>query len=95
MEIHFFVPEGEERMFLFGTDSLGRDLFSHTLAGAHINLSVGLVGIALSFILGYLLGGISGYFGGTVDLIIQRIIEFLISIPTIPYMILCEKPSAF
>ena len=81
---HFFGAEGEGRIFLLGTDSLGRDLFSRILAGSRISLTIGLVGVFLSFILGCLLGGISGYFGGTVDLIIQRIIDFLISIPTIP-----------
>jgi peptide/nickel transport system permease protein len=71
-------------IFLFGTDSLGRDLFSRTLYGARLSLSIGLVGVALSFIIGLVLGGISGYFGGVIDTIIQRVIEFLLSIPTIP-----------
>jgi len=71
-------------LFLFGTDDLGRDLFSRNLYAARISLSIGLVGVALSFILGSILGGISGYYGGTADMIIQRVIEFLISIPTIP-----------
>ena len=82
-DLHFFGVQGE-RVFLFGTDNLGRDLFSRTLYGARISLSIGLVGVALSFLLGCLLGGISGYFGGAVDTFIQRVIEFLISIPTIP-----------
>ena len=82
-ELHFFGVQGE-RVFLFGTDNLGRDLFTRTLYGARISLSIGLVGVALSFVLGCILGGISGYFGGAVDTLIQRVIEFLISIPTIP-----------
>jgi len=81
--IHFFgVKEGN--IFLFGTDKLGRDLFSRNLHGARISLSIGLVGVALSFILGAILGGLSGYYGGNADTIIQRVIEYLISIPTIP-----------
>ena len=82
-DLHFFGVQGE-RVFLFGTDNLGRDLFSRTLYGARISLSIGLIGVALSFVLGCILGGISGYFGGAVDTFIQRVIEFLISIPTIP-----------
>ncbi|MBA7499494.1 MAG: ABC transporter permease subunit [Clostridia bacterium] len=83
MDVHLFgVREGG--MFLFGTDILGRDLFSRNLYAARISLSIGLIGVALSFVLGIILGGISGYYGGGADMIIQRIIEFLISIPTIP-----------
>lgn len=68
----------------FGTDSLGRDIFSRALNGATISLSVGLVGVAISFFLGAIIGGFSGYYGGAFDNIVQRIIEFLIAIPTIP-----------
>jgi peptide/nickel transport system permease protein len=81
--VHLFgVPEGS--VFLFGTDSLGRDIFSRTILALQISLFIGLVGVSLSFVLGVVLGGISGYFGGTIDLIIQRLIEFLLSLPTIP-----------
>lgn len=83
-DIHFVGVDQGGAIFLFGTDSLGRDLFSRTIIGARISLSVGLVGVFLSFFLGILLGGISGYFGGNTDLLIQRIIEFLLGIPTIP-----------
>lgn len=68
----------------FGTDSLGRDIFSRALNGATISLSVGLVGVAISFLLGAIIGGFSGYYGGPFDNIVQRLIEFLIAIPTIP-----------
>jgi len=83
-DIHFFGVEEPGVIFLFGTDKLGRDLFSRNIYAARISLSIGLVGVALSFVLGCILGGISGYFGGAADMIIQRIIEFLICIPTIP-----------
>lgn len=82
--IHLFGVEGEGYIFLFGTDSLGRDLFSRTITASRISLSIGLLGVFLSLFIGSLLGGISGYFGGTVDIIIQRIIEFLTSMPTLP-----------
>lgn len=82
--IHFFGVKEGEVIFLFGTDKLGRDLFSRNLYAARISLSIGLVGVAVSFVLGSVLGGISGYYGGTADMIIQRIIEILISIPSIP-----------
>ncbi len=81
--IHLFGTDGFP-IFLFGTDSLGRCLFTRTLYGSRVSLSIGLVGIFISFMLGIIIGGISGYLGGTVDEIIQRSIDFLISIPSIP-----------
>ena len=83
-DIRFFGVEKPGTIFLFGTEDMGRDLFSRNLYAARISLSVGLVGVALIFIIGIILGGISGYYGGVSDMIIQRAIEFLISIPTIP-----------
>ena len=80
---HLF-DAGEGRVFLLGTDELGRDLFSRILAGSRVSLTIGLVGVTISFVLGCLLGGISGYFGGLPDLIIQRLIEIFNSIPGIP-----------
>ena len=82
--VRLFGVERPAGIFLFGTDALGRDLLSRTLCGARISLSIGLVGVAISFVLGVVLGGISGYFGGRADMFIQRLIEFIISIPTIP-----------
>ena len=83
-DLHLFDAGDEGRVFLLGTDALGRDVLSRILAGSRISLTIGLVGVLLSFVLGCILGGISGYFGGTPDLIIQRIIEFLGAIPNIP-----------
>jgi peptide/nickel transport system permease protein len=83
-DLHLFGVVKGGTIFLLGTDDLGRDMFSRILYGAAISLSVGLVGVITSFLLGIILGGISGYYGGVTDNVIQRLIEFLISIPTIP-----------
>ncbi|NLS77969.1 MAG: ABC transporter permease [Chloroflexi bacterium] len=83
--LHLFGVKGEqETLFLLGTDNLGRDLYSRILYGARISLSIGLVGVLISLAIGAVLGGISGYYGGITDTILQRTIELLRSIPTIP-----------
>ena len=82
--LHLIGVDEPGHLFLFGTDSLGRDMYSRVLAGARVSLSIGLLGVMISFVLGCLLGGVSGYFGGAVDMIVQRIIEFLQALPAIP-----------
>lgn len=70
--------------FVLGTDKLGRDVLSRIIHGARVSLSIGLVGVALSFVIGIVLGGMSGYYGGWIDTAVQRTIDFLQSLPTIP-----------
>lgn len=82
--LHVFGVDKPGYLFPFGTDNLGRCLYSRTLHAARISLSIGLVGVALSFVLGCILGGISGYYGGKIDTFLQRLIEFLLSMPTLP-----------
>lgn len=81
---HLFTVDEPAVVFLMGTDSTGRDLFSRILYGGRISLSVGLVGVILSLMLGAVLGVASGYFGGAIDNIVQRVIEVITSIPQIP-----------
>jgi peptide/nickel transport system permease protein len=81
---HLMCPAEGGTLFLFGTDHLGHDLLSRLIYGTRISLTVGLLGIAVSFTLGIILGGISGYFGGWIDNLIQRLIEMLHSFPHVP-----------
>lgn len=78
------APQEEQGLFLLGADRLGRDLFSRLAYGARISLTIGLVSVVISLVLGILFGGISGYYGGIPDNLIQRLIEFIRSIPEIP-----------
>jgi peptide/nickel transport system permease protein len=84
-DIHLLGTESNDQIFyLLGADRLGRDLFSRIIMGTRISMSIGLAGVFLSLIFGIFLGGISGYFGGIIDQFIQRLIDFLRSIPSIP-----------
>ena len=85
--IHLVGVDEPAVFFPFGTDELGRDLYSRTIHAARISLSIGFVGAVISFCLGCLIGGVSGYFGGRVDMGIQRLTEFTIAIPPIPLWI--------
>jgi len=84
-DIHLIGPlDPSQPMYLWGADRLGRDMLSRVIHGTRISMTIGLVGVGLSLFFGILLGGLSGYYGGQVDNIIQRVIEFLLAIPTIP-----------
>lgn len=82
--IHLFGIEGDARWHLLGTDRMGRDVLSRIMYGARISCSIGLIGITISLLVGITVGGISGYYGGIIDVFIQRVIEFLRSIPKLP-----------
>jgi peptide/nickel transport system permease protein len=81
---HLVCPAKDGQLFLLGTDRLGRDVLSRMIYSARISLTIGLVGISISFILGMLLGGLAGYYGGWVDNVTQRTIEIIRSFPEIP-----------
>jgi peptide/nickel transport system permease protein len=85
-DIHLLGPADPDGppMYLLGADRNGHDLLSRIIHGARVSMSIGLVGVAVGFVLGIVLGGISGYFGGVIDLVIQRAVEFFMSIPTLP-----------
>ncbi|WP_313760799.1 ABC transporter permease, partial [Rhizobium sp.] len=82
--LHMVCPAEGGQMFLLGTDRLGRDVLSRILYGARISLTIGLIGISISFCLGIVIGGLAGYRGGVFDLIVQRLIEVLQSLPSLP-----------
>lgn len=80
-DLHLFGVEGPNRLFLWGSDNMGRDQFSRVMYGSQFSLTIGLVATALSVILGMLFGGIAGYFRGWVDTLIMRLIEVLSAVP--------------
>lgn len=84
--LHLFGinPNAHGMLDLFGTDKFGRDLFSRTIVGGQVSMTIGLLGIAISFAIGIVIGSLSGFIGGTFDLITQRFIEILMSFPTLP-----------
>jgi peptide/nickel transport system permease protein len=82
--LHLVCPAVGGQMYLLGTDRLGRDVLSRIIYGARISLTIGLIGIAISFILGIVIGGLAGYHGGLFDLLVQRVIEVLQSLPSLP-----------
>lgn len=83
-DFHLVCPAEGGQFFALGTDRLGRDVLSRIIYGARISLTIGLIGIAVSFTLGIVIGGLAGYHGGYLDLMVQRVIEVLQSIPSIP-----------
>jgi peptide/nickel transport system permease protein len=91
-DLHLFGVESPGKIFLFGSDQFGRDVFSRVLYGGQISLSVGLFGILITYSLGLLLGGIAGYFGGLVDNLLMRLSEIMMSIPAL-YLILALRAA--
>ncbi|MDR3472134.1 MAG: ABC transporter permease [Devosia sp.] len=84
-DVHFFGPTRKtDPMYLLGADRLGHDLLSRLIYGTRVSMSIGLVGVAISLLLGVTLGSLSGFYGGWVDTLVQRVIEVISAMPTIP-----------
>lgn len=93
MERHLFQVDAPDRIYLMGSDETGRDTFSRLLYGSRVSLSIGLLGISISMVIGFIVGGLAGYFGGLTDNIAMRLTEFLMAIPGL-YLLLALR-SAF
>jgi peptide/nickel transport system permease protein len=89
--VHLFGVDEPGRIFLFGSDKVGQDMFSRLLYGAQISLSIGLVGIIISTIIGMLVGGIAGYFGGVIDFVLMRVVEVLLALPSLYFILIMRQ----
>jgi peptide/nickel transport system permease protein len=89
--IHLFGVEEPGHLFLFGSDKLGRDIFSRILYGAQISLSIGIIGILISTIIGMFVGGIAGYFGGVTDFALMRTVEVLLALPSLYFILILRQ----
>lgn len=95
MDRHLFLPDIDDpstRVYLLGSDATGRDIFSRLLYGSRISLSIGLIGITITMVMGFLVGGLAGYFGGRVDFLAMRVVEFLMAIPAL-YLLLALRST--
>lgn len=90
-DVHLFGVDPPGRIYLFGADQFGRDIFSRILYGGQISLSVGIVGIIISTAIGMLVGGAAGYFGGAVDFLIMRATEVLLALPSIYFILILRQ----
>ncbi len=89
--IHLFGVDAPGRIYLFGADKVGQDLFSRLLYGAQVSLSIGIVGIIISTLIGMLIGGIAGYFGGLTDFLLMRLVEVLLAVPSLYFILILRQ----
>jgi peptide/nickel transport system permease protein len=89
--IHLFGVDEPGHIFLFGSDNLGRDIFSRILYGAQVSLSIGIIGILISTIIGMMVGGVAGYFGGVTDFALMRTVEVLLALPSLYFILILRQ----
>ena len=89
--IHLFGVDEPGHVFLFGSDKLGRDIYSRILYGAQVSLSIGIIGILISTIIGMIVGGIAGYFGGVTDFALMRTVEVLLALPSLYFILILRQ----
>ena len=89
--IHLFGVNEPGHIFLFGSDNLGRDIFSRVLYGAQVSLSIGIIGILISTIIGMIVGGVAGYFGGVTDFALMRTVEVLLALPSLYFILILRQ----
>ena len=90
-DIHLFGVDEPGRIFLFGSDMVGQDIFSRILYGAQVSLSIGIVGIIISTIIGMIVGAVAGYFGGATDFLLMRMVEVVLAVPSLYFILIMRQ----